>query len=49
MVTGITSGSTQTPKPTLFLWVALRLPYHKKLSGSGAGEPGVMHQDKYER
>ncbi len=38
----LTNGSTQTPKPTLFLWVALRLLYHKKLSGLGAGEPGVM-------
>ncbi len=34
-------GSTQTPKPTRFLWVSLRSLYHKKLSGLGAGEPGV--------
>lgn len=44
----LTSGSTQTPKPALFLWVALRLLYHKKLSGLGAGEPGVMSRHRYE-
>lgn len=41
MIAHLTNGSTQTPKPTLFLWVALRLLYHKKLSGLGTGEPGV--------
>ena len=35
------NGSTQTPKPTRFLWVSLRSLYHKNLSGLGAGEPGV--------
>lgn len=38
----ITIGSTQTPKPTRFLWVSLRSLYHKNHSGLGAGEPGVM-------
>jgi len=42
----LTNGSTQTPKPTLFLWVSLRSLYHKKLSGLGAGEPGVRHTMK---
>lgn len=45
----ITNGSTQAPKPTLFLWVALRLLYHKKFFGMGAGEPGVISHHKFNR
>lgn len=47
----LTSGSTQTPKPTLFLCVALRLRYHKKLSGLGPGEPSVtfLNRDSHVR
>ena len=43
----LTNGSTQTPKPTRFLWVSLRSLYHKKLSGLGAGEPGVVRFRKW--